>query len=159
LNIEAPQLIQVIQAKREHIDLIANWQVAMALESEGMQLDLPTVQSGVTRVFDDPSTGYYLVAAKNEVAVGCCLVLREWSDWRNGTVLWIHSVYTHPDYRRHGVFASIYAYLKKKVAETSTLRGLRLYVDKANEPAMTAYKNLGMTAEHYHLYEWMKEST
>ena len=36
------------------------------------------------------------------------------------------------------------------------LRGLRLYVEKKNQPAQKVYRKLGMSDEHYHLFEWMK---
>lgn len=150
-------MIKVTPATREHIELLASWQVAMALESEGMPLDLPTVVKGVTRVFDEPQIGYYLIATQNENSAGCCLVLREWSDWRNGFVLWIHSVYTHPAHRGRGVFKAIYNHLKLGVQSSPDLRGLRLYVERANKPAINTYNALGMNAEHYHLYEWMKD--
>ena len=42
------------------------------------------------------------------------------------------------------------------VDEDEGLVGLRLYVDKRNTGAQGTYEALGMTREHYHLYEWMK---
>ena len=149
-------MIEVKPATRELIELLADWQVAMALESESLKLNRKTVISGVTRVFDDPAIGYYLVASMNGQPAGCCLVLREWSDWRNGEVLWIHSVYTAPPSRRSGVFKSIYKFLEQRVKSTPELRGLRLYVDRNNHAALSAYESLGMNAEHYRLCEWMK---
>lgn len=149
-------MLSVSQAAREHIQIIANWQVSMAFESEGMKLDLPTVVAGVTKVFDDPQIGFYLLAFKDGTPVGCCLVLREWSDWRNGFVLWIHSVYTRPSERREGVFKAIYRHLKNSVMDHQDLRGLRLYVDRNNAVARHVYGKLGMTCDHYELFEWMK---
>lgn len=138
------------------IDTIADFQVKMAWETESMKLDPPTVEKGVTAVFDDPSKGkYWLAEVKGEV-VGCLLTVPEWSDWRNGTVLWIHSVYVRPDFRKHGVYKKLYAHLKTMVQESKDLRGLRLYVDKTNLPAQKVYEALGMSGEHYHLFEWMK---
>jgi ribosomal protein S18 acetylase RimI-like enzyme len=42
------------------------------------------------------------------------------------------------------------------VDSDSTLRGLRLYVDKSNTKAIATYESLGMNQEHYHLFEWLK---
>lgn len=156
MSLRVKPTIHVAPATRDHIDTLANWQVAMAFESESMGLDPHTVVQGVTKIFDDPTTGFYLLARINDLPVGCCLVLREWSDWRNGDVLWIHSVYTIPSHRRVGVFRSIYSYLKEQVAASHNLRGLRLYVDKGNKEALSTYESLGMTCDHYHLFEWMK---
>ncbi len=138
------------------IPVIAESQVAMAFETENLKLDPPTVDKGVAAVFDDPSKGKYWLAEVDGKVVGCLLTVPEWSDWRNGTVLWIHSVYVHPDFRKHGVYKKLYLHLKKMVEESPDLRGLRLYVDKTNERAQKVYEALGMSGEHYHLYEWLK---
>lgn len=138
------------------IDTIADFQVKMAFETENMKLDPEVVNLGVTAVMDDPSKGkYWLAEADGEVAA-CLLTVPEWSDWRNGTVLWIHSVYVKPEFRKKAVFKSLYNHLKEMVQESRDLRGLRLYVDKTNLNAQKVYESLGMSGEHYHLYEWMK---
>lgn len=138
------------------ISVIADYQIKMALETENMQLDPSTVEKGVTAVFDDPSKGKYWLAEIGGNVVGCLLTIPEWSDWRNGTVLWIHSVYVHPDFRQHGVYKALYGHLKNMVNESPDMRGLRLYVDKTNSRAQKVYETLGMSGEHYHLFEWMK---
>jgi ribosomal protein S18 acetylase RimI-like enzyme len=139
------------------IDIIADFQVKMAFETEnGLKLDPPTVLKGVTAVMDDPSKGKYWVAEVDGNVVGCLLTVPEWSDWRNGTVLWVHSVYVDPNFRKQGVYKALYSHLKEMVNETSDLRGIRLYVDKTNVKAQKVYESLGMSGEHYHLYEWMK---
>ena len=138
------------------IPVIADYQIKMALETENTKLDPPTVEKGVSAVFDDPGKGkYWLAEVKGEV-VGCLLTIPEWSDWRNGTVLWIHSVYVKPEFRKHGIYRKLYGHLKTMVDESKDLRGLRLYVDKTNVTAQKVYESLGMSGEHYHLYEWMK---
>jgi ribosomal protein S18 acetylase RimI-like enzyme len=138
------------------IQTIADFQVKMAFETENMKLDPPTVIKGVTAVLDDPSKGKYWLAELNGVVVGSLLTIPEWSDWRNGTVLWIHSVYVPPEHRKLGIFKKLYTHLKTMVETSPELRGLRLYVDKTNVPAQKVYEALGMNGEHYHLFEWMK---
>ena len=139
------------------IPIIAEFQCKMAFETESMKLDPPTVDKGVSAVFDDPSKGKYWLAEANGKVDGCLLTIPEWSDWRNGTVLWIHSVYVHPEYRKNGVYRTLYSHLKKMVDDSKDLRGLRLYVDKTNAKAQQVYEVLGMSGEHYHLYEWLKQ--
>jgi GNAT superfamily N-acetyltransferase len=139
------------------IDTIADFQVKMAFETEnGLKLDPPTVNKGVSAVMDDPSKGKYWLAEVDGNVVGCLLTVPEWSDWRNGTVLWIHSVYVMPEFRKHGVFKALYEHLKEMVNTSGDLRGLRLYVDKSNARAQEVYQKLGMSDDHYSLYEWMK---
>jgi ribosomal protein S18 acetylase RimI-like enzyme len=138
------------------IATIADFQIKMALESENMNLDPAIVDKGVSAVFDDPSKGKYWVAESHGEVIGCLLTVAEWSDWRNGTVLWIHSVYVLPEKRQQGVYKALYQHLKEMVQASPEYRGLRLYVDKTNLRAQKVYESLGMTGEHYHLYEWMK---
>lgn len=138
------------------IQVIADSQIAMALETENLNLDPETVFLGVSAVMDDPTKGKYWLAEVGGQVVGCLLTVPEWSDWRNGTVLWIHSVYVHPDFRQSGVYKKLYGHLKTMVETSSDLRGLRLYVDKTNAKAQKVYESLGMSGEHYHLFEWLK---
>ncbi len=131
----------------------------MALETEEVRLDPPTVDLGVRAVFDDPAKGRYLVAESGSPGgiVACLLTLPEWSDWRNGTVLWIHSVYVVPEARGSGVFRAMYRFLVEEVEADPTLRGLRLYVDRRNRAAQATYRRLGMSDQHYLLFEWLRD--
>ncbi len=139
------------------IDTIAQFQVKMAYETEnGLKLDPHTVNKGVAAVLDDPTKGKYWLAEADGKVLGCLLTISEWSDWRNGTVLWIHSVYVLPEVRKHGVYKALYTHLKDMVQASHEYRGLRLYVDKTNILAQKVYENLGMDGSHYHLYEWLK---
>lgn len=139
----------------EDIPTLVDFQIAMAWETERVSLDRETVLQGVTAVFDDPGKGLYWVAQRQSEVVGCLLTLPEWSDWRNGQVWWIHSVYIVPHARRQGVFRAMYQQLQQFVTQEQQARGLRLYVDKRNHAAQKVYRSLGMHDDHYLLYEWM----
>ena len=136
---------------------IVEFQLAMAWETEQLQLDEPTVVKGVAAVFADSSKGIYYVAELNGKVVGSLLTTFEWSDWRNGTVLWIQSVYIRPEFRKRSIFSHLYKHIQELVATNSDLRGIRLYADKTNTSAHGVYEHLGMTAEHYQMFEWMKK--
>ena len=148
--------IHVRHARRDDAATIADFQVRMARESEGLELDPATVRRGVRAVFDDPAKGKYWVAEDEGRVIACLLTIPEWSDWRNATVLWIHSLYVVPEARRRGVFRALFLTLKAQVEASPELAGLRLYVEKGNALARQVYEALGMTAEHYDLYEWLK---
>jgi GNAT superfamily N-acetyltransferase len=134
---------------------IIEFQLAMARETEELELDRDVLTAGVHAVFADPALGRYYVAEENGKVIGSLMITYEWSDWRNGTVWWIQSVYVIPEFRRRGVYAGLYGHVKEMV-EQSTVRGLRLYVDKRNVPAQDVYTRLGMNGEHYLVFEWMK---
>lgn len=139
------------------VPTIVDFQLRMARETEDLDLDLETVRAGVAAVFEDPAHGTYWVAEQGAEVIGCLLTVPEWSDWRNGEVLWIHSVFVAASARGRGVYAHMYRHLQEHVRSAPGLCGLRLYVDKQNHGAQRAYEALGMTREHYHLYEWLPD--
>ena len=144
------------QAITADSESIVKFQLAMAWETEQLQLNEPTVIKGVAAVFEDQAKGIYYVAETEGKVVGSLLTTFEWSDWRNGTVLWIQSVYVRPEYRKRSIFSKLYKHIQEKVNNNIDLRGIRLYADKTNIPAHGVYEHLGMTAEHYQMFEWMK---
>ena len=123
---------------------------------EEIELDKATVTLGVTAIINDETKGHYYVAEHNNKVVSSLMTTFEWSDWRNGTILWIQSVYVLKKFRRMGVYRSMYAHIKKLVLENKNLNGIRLYADKSNLAAQETYKNLGMSPDHYVTFEWLK---
>jgi ribosomal protein S18 acetylase RimI-like enzyme len=156
----APLLIR--PAVASEAPLIADFQMRMAEESEGLSLDGDTLARGIAAVFESRANASYWVAedqareGDTKTVAGMLMTVPEWSDWRNGTVLWVHSVYVKPEWRRRGVFRALYEHLRTTVEASDDLVGLRLYVDRTNERAQRVYEAMGMTREHYHLYEWLR---
>lgn len=148
--------MKVRKATLTDLNAIVEFQLKMANETEGIELHKPTVEKGVSAVLSDNSKGQYYVAELNEKVVSSLLTTFEWSDWRNGTILWIQSVYVLPEWRRKGIYRNMYAYIKELVLGDENLNGIRLYADKANKPAQTTYKTLGMSPDHYVTFEWLK---
>jgi len=142
-------------ATADDADAIARFNQAMAKETEGKSLDLATLGPGVQQVFDTPSHGRYLVATSNDTGqvVGCLLITYEWSDWRNGQVWWVQSVYVHPEHRRRGVFKLLYQAVRDLGKQTGGVCGYRLYVERDNARAQQTYLNLGMSPTAYLIYE------
>lgn len=134
---------------------IIDFQLAMARETEDLELDRGILTSGVNAVFADPALGRYYIAEDEGRVIGSLMITYEWSDWRNGMVWWIQSVYVIPEFRRRGIYAGLYAHVKQ-IVEQSTVRGIRLYVDKRNTSAQEVYTRLGMNGEHYLVFEWMR---
>lgn len=135
---------------------IIEFQIAMARETEDVGLDRSITTKGVHAVFADPSLGRYFIAEAGEQVVASLMITYEWSDWRNGVVWWIQSVYVIPAFRRRGVYAGLYQHVKALVEAEPAIRGIRLYVDNRNKPAQEVYARLGMEGEHYRVFEWMK---
>lgn len=143
-------------ADLEDLKTIAEFQIAMAWETEELRLDPAVCAAGVRGLLEDPAFGRYHVAEIGDVVVGSTLVTYEWSDWRNGVVWWIQSVYVKPEFRRRGVYSGIYNRIRGLAQEDPKVRGIRLYVDRRNTSAQQVYERLGMNGDHYQVFEWMK---
>ena len=148
--------IIVDSARKQDIDCTVDFQIAMAMESEGLDLDKSTVKEGVSKVIEYIYLGHYYLAYDSENPecgpIGCMMVTREWSDWTNSEYYWLQSVYVKPEYRRRGVFTQMVQWLENNV-KYKDVKSLRLYVDKGNEAAKKCYKKLGLKPCHYSMYE------
>jgi GNAT superfamily N-acetyltransferase len=129
----------------------------MARETEDLELDRDTCTRGVEAVFADPARGRYFVAESDGRVAASLLITYEWSDWRNGVVWWIQSVFVEAALRGQGVYAGLYAYVQSMVNADPAIKGIRLYVDRRNSRAQQVYARLGMNGDHYSVFEWMKE--
>lgn len=146
----------VRKAEIKDLETIVDFQLAMAKETELIDLNKPTVEKGVAAVLKDNTKGTYYVAEKKGDVISSLLTTYEWSDWRNGTILWIQSVFVRPEFRRKGIYRKMYAHIKELVLNNENLNGIRLYADKSNHTAHKTYRNLGMSPDHYVTFEWLK---
>ena len=124
----------------------------MAKETEGIDLDPSLIAPGVRAVLTDAAKGFYFVAEIDGVVAGQMMVTFEWSDWRNGNIWWIQSVYVSPNHRRRGVFKALYQHVRDQALENAVV-ALRLYVERENLNAQKTYVAMGMHLSHYLLME------
>ncbi len=127
---------------------------AMARETEGRELDRRVLGKGVEALLKDPSRGRYFVAVKGEEVVGQVMITTEWSDWRNGLVWWLQSVYVSKRHRREGVYRGLHDHVREAALSEKVL-GIRLYVERDNLAAQETYQALGMLASQYLMFEEM----
>jgi ribosomal protein S18 acetylase RimI-like enzyme len=149
-------MIECREGTPSDVPVIVDFQLAMARETEELDLDREVCAGGVQAVFDDPSRGRYFLAESDGAVIASLMITYEWSDWRNGNVWWIQSVYVRPEFRQQRVYAGLYAHVQRLVQADDSLRGIRLYVDRRNTRAQSVYTKLGMNGEHYQVFEWMK---
>lgn len=142
------------QAGSEDVDRIVLFNQAMARETEGRELDRRVLTAGVERALKDPALGRYFVAEIEDRVVGQVMVTTEWSDWRNGHVWWLQSVYVSKQHRREGVYRRLHEHVREKARAEKAI-GLRLYVERDNLPAQATYRTLGMDASQYLMFEEM----
>lgn len=134
-------------------EIIADFNSRLAFETEGMRLSPEVINRGVETLLADQSKGRYWVAQADSRVVGQIMVTYEWSDWRNGNLWWIQSVYVHPDWRRKGVFSALYQHVESLAAAEPDTIGLRLYVEENNTRAQRTYSALGMVKPRYLVME------
>jgi ribosomal protein S18 acetylase RimI-like enzyme len=134
---------------------IAEFNSRLAFETEGMRLPPDIVNPGVAAMLSDRSKGRYWVAEMDGRVIGQIMVTYEWSDWRNGMIWWIQSVYVHGDHRRSGVFSALYRHVESLAREDPGVCGIRLYVERENVRAQRTYESLGMTNTDYQVMQSM----
>lgn len=148
---------EITAATPDDTETVAAFNIALAAESEDKQLDPPTVHAGVRAVLSDPSKGRYFVARLThgpEVSaiIGQLMVTVEWSDWRNGPLWWVQSVYVRADHRRRGVFRALFRHILA-VAKAEGCPAVRLYVEEHNAAARATYAALGLGSTGYLVLE------
>ncbi len=144
-------------AEDKDMQTLAQFNIALAWETERKRLELPVVSRGLRTLLKNPHHGFYTVAEMAGDVVGCVMVTYEWSDWRCGLFWWIQSVYVKPEFRRQKVFSTLYEFLKEKASREPNVCGFRLYVEGANHTAQNTYRQVGMGATSYKVYEELFE--
>jgi ribosomal protein S18 acetylase RimI-like enzyme len=145
--------LKIRRAAAADAEVISRYNAAMALETEHLELERERLLAGVRAVLDDAGKGFYLIAESAGAVAGQMMITYEWSDWRNGVFWWIQSVYVDPEWRRRGVFRSLYHHALEQARAAGNVCGLRLYVEAANAAARRTYEELGMQKTVYELFE------
>ncbi len=137
---------------------ISRQNATLALETEGKILDLALLQAGVLGALERPNHVRYWVAIAQNQVIGQAMTTPEWSDWRNGWIWWLQSVYVDSAWRGKGVFASLVKAICQDAndftaREGVSVVGLRLYVENENHSAQEVYRRLGFENACYQVME------
>ena len=147
------------RALAQDADELAEFNISMARETEGIELKADVIGAGVRAMIENPQRGFYLVVELDNGIQASLMVTNEWSDWRNGNFWWIQSVYVRPEYRRQGLYRELYARVKELAEQEPGVCGFRLYVERENRPAQKTYEALGMQETDYRIYEELTPDT
>ena len=145
------------QADLNDVDKIVEFNWNLAFETEDKKLNKAILRKGVEALIRDDSKGTYHLCEINGEVIGQIMYTYEWSDWRNGTFMWVQSVYVHKEHRGKGVFKKLYSYVKNICDNDENMCGVRLYVEKENYNAQKTYEALGMEQCNYYMYEYTKK--
>jgi ribosomal protein S18 acetylase RimI-like enzyme len=124
----------------------------LATESEGLELDPQRIRAGVEALLADAAKGLYLVVEEGQRVVGQLMLTIEWSDWRNGPIHWLQSVYVMPEHRGSGVFRALWDEAVR-IARAAGAPAMRLYVEETNVAAQEVYRRVGMHRSSYQIFE------
>ena len=144
--------INIREAGKTDIPILAQHNQALANETENIELNTETILSGVSKALDREDCHYFVAEFNGEVA-GQIMITYEWSDWRNGVMWWIQSVYVRPEYRNKGVFRALFTHIEQLARNRADVKALRLYVMQDNQSGKNTYKALGMRDSRYIIYE------
>lgn len=144
--------IDIRSATMDDAERIAEFNRRLAWETEKIRLAPEIVDAGVRAMIADPTKGRYFVATTSNQVIGQIMHTYEWSDWRNGSLWWIQSVYVDAQFRGRGVFRALFEHLQREARHNEGV-GLRLYVEEENRVAQEVYHKLGMTHAGYHVLE------
>ena len=145
--------MKVRKARPTDAKIIGEFNRNLAWETESLRLSRRVVDRGVRALLKDTTKGTYFVAEQEGVVIGQLMITYEWSDWRDGNIWWIQSVYVASEFRQQGVFRKLFKHVEKLGRSRRDVCGLRLYVEKNNRRAHRAYDSLGMKHTHYEIYE------
>ena len=151
-----PFEINIREASIKDIPILIKNNQALARETENIQLHSENLIAGVSNSLKREDC-HYFVAELNGKVVGQTMITYEWSDWRNGVMWWIQSVYVKPEHRKKGVFRSLFKHIEYLAKNDYNVKALRLYVMGNNLSGRITYKTLGMKDSGYIVYE--KENT
>lgn len=144
--------INVRNAISADVPTLVEYNQALAKETENISLDETILFAGVKNALERNDCQYF-VADLDDKVIGQTMVTTEWSDWRNGEMWWMQSVYVHADYRKRGVFPTIFWHIQKLAESNPDVKALRLYVMHDNQSGRSSYQNLGMDDSGYLVYE------
>ena len=146
--------VVVRDATVEDVESIVDFNYRLAAESERKILDRDVLTSGVRRGFGHPELCRYFIAEVNGDPAGMTMLTYELTDWQDGVIWWLQSVFVRPRYRKSGVFRSVYDHIKALALASPDARALALYVKRYNQRAIETYKAMGMVDGDYDVMEY-----
>jgi GNAT superfamily N-acetyltransferase len=135
--------------------VIVEFNRQLAIETEQKVLDPGVLDRGVAVALSEPDRLRYWVAELGEPAwiAGQAAITREWSDWRNGWLWWLQSVYVAAPHRGQDIFRALFRHIREEARSQPDVIGLRLYVENNNVAAQRTYQSLGMKPAPYSVYD------
>ena len=147
-----PSEINIREANKGDLAILVHNNQALAEETEDLLLDKDVLREGIEHALKRKEC-HYFVAVIGEKVVGQTMITYEWSDWRNGIIWWIQSVYVLPAHRKQGIFRILFKHIENLAKVNTQVKALRLYVMHNNYVGQDTYQSLGMNDSGYIVFE------
>ncbi len=145
--------MRIRKAELADAAVVAEFNLRLARETEDLALDPAVVLAGVRALLQDAAKGVYYVAEVGGAVAGQVMITYEWSDWRNGNLWWLQSVYVDPAQRGQGIFRALFRHVQQLATEAGGVEAIRLYMHHENKSARRSYEALGMNQTSYVVFE------
>lgn len=142
-------------ATSSDLDALVRSTLGNAWETEQLRLDEVPVRRAVKKLLADPVKGRAFVVEDKGAVIASLYVTYEWSDWHDAWYWWIQSLFVVPERRGQGVYTALYRFVQEEARKVGNVRSIRLYVEKANENGLRAYRGHGMKEAPYVVFEQM----
>ena len=147
-----PSETNIREANKGDLTILVQNNQALAEETEALLLDKDVLREGIEQALKREEC-HYFVAVIGEKVVGQTMITYEWSDWRNGIIWWIQSVYVLPAHRKQGIFGVLFKHIQNLAKVNPQVKALRLYVMHNNNAGQDTYQSLGMNDSGYIVFE------
>lgn len=144
--------ICIREAHTDDLSILVENNLALAKETESLNLDKDVLRKGIEQALSREECHYFVAVISGKI-VGQTMITYEWSDWRNGVIWWMQSVYVYPEYRKQGVFRTLFKHIENLARTDSQVKALRLYVMQNNNIGQRTYHSLGMNDSGYIVFE------
>ena len=147
-----PSEINIREANKDNFAILVQNNQALAEETESLLLNKDVLREGIEQALKREEC-HYFVAVIGEKVLGQTMITYEWSDWRNGIIWWIQSVYVLPAHRKQGIFRALFKHIENLAKDNPQVKALRLYVMHNNNAGKDTYQSLGMNDSGYIVFE------
>ena len=144
--------VSIREANKGDLAILVQNNQALAEETEALLLNKDVLREGIEQALKRKEC-HYFVAVIGEKVVGQTMITYEWSDWRNGIIWWIQSVYVLPAHRKQGIFRVLFKHIENLAKVNPQVKALRLYVMHNNNSGQDTYQSLGMNESGYIVFE------
>lgn len=144
--------MHVRRATPADLDDLLEFTIRQLQEGEGAIKGREVVRRGIEQALEDESLTLYWVLLGDgaEEPAGCAAAVKQWSDWNAGFYWWLQSMFIAPAHRGKGGMKMLVDEIREEMHRQDGIQ-LRLYVNKDNKQAKSAYERCNFSHSVYEI--------